>query len=215
MNGLPDVERDYRGELVRKGIHLCSLSIPIGYALLGRSTVLSILIPVTLLFLMTDLARLFSPPFREFYHSTFGWLMREHERGPGRRNLNGASYVLVAACICILVFPMIIAITAFSILIVSDTAAALVGRRFGKRKFLAKSVEGSLGFFLSAVVVVLLSPKAGLGWTEYLIGATGAAAGTVVEALPIALDDNLTIPLSVGVVMYLLYLMLFPSASFY
>lgn len=213
MSNLPDVERDYRGELFRKAIHLCSLSIPVGYALLDRPTVLLILIPVTLFFLITDLARLFAPSFRNFYHSTFGWLMRAHERGPGTRNLNGASYVLVAACICILVFPEIIAITAFSILIVSDTAAALVGRRFGKGKFLAKTVEGSLGFFLSALAVVLLSPKAGLGWEEYVIGATGAAAGTVVEALPIALDDNLTIPLSVGVVMFVLYLVLFPSTS--
>ena len=105
MSPLPDVERDYRGELFRKGIHLSSLTIPVGYAFLDRPTVLAVLIPVTALFLLTDLARLASPGFRTWYHGLFGWLMRGHEKGEGTRSLNGASYVLISATLCIFLFP--------------------------------------------------------------------------------------------------------------
>ena len=211
MKKLPDVESSYQGELYRKGIHLSSLSIPVGYALLDKGTMLAILFPVTALLVVTDFARIYSPSFRRFYHGLFGWLMREHERGPGSRSLNGASYVLLSACICILLFPQVIAITAFSILIVSDTVAALIGRRFGKKRFLGKSREGATAFLVSAILVVLLAPKVSYSPAEYLIGTAGAGIGTIVESLPIAIDDNLSIPVCIGVVMWLLYVLFLPT----
>jgi dolichol kinase len=211
MKKLPDVESSYQGELYRKGIHLSSLSIPVGYALLDRETLLWILLPLTALFLVADVTRFYSPWFRGLYHRFFGWPMREHERGPGTRNLNGASYVLLSACICILLFPTVIAITAFSILIVSDTVAALIGRKFGKKPFLGKSREGATAFFLSAVLVVLLTPKVHWSPAEYLIGTAGAGIGTVVESLPLHIDDNLSIPLSIGAAMWILYSLFLPA----
>ncbi len=210
MSWLPDVESSYQGELIRKGVHLSSLSLPIAYAFLDKWTVLWFLLPLTGFFLVTDLLRLFVPPFREFYHRLFGWLMREHERGAGTRSLNGASYVLLAACICVFFFPKVIAITAFSILIISDTVAALIGRRFGKRPFLGKSREGATAFLISALLVVIFTPKVSYVPTEYVIGAVGALVGTVVESLPIRVDDNLSIPISIGAVMWLLYGVLMP-----
>ncbi len=210
MNGLPDVESSYQGELFRKGIHLSSLSIPVGYAFLDKSTVLTILVPLTALVLLTDVLRVLVPSFREFYHRLFGWLMREHERGPGTRSLNGASYVLLSACLCIFFFPKVIAITAFSILIISDTVAALIGRRFGKHPFLGKSREGATAFLVSAIMVVLLTPKVSYSPAEYLVGMVGAGIGTIVESLPIAIDDNLSIPVCIGGVMWLLYSLFLP-----
>ncbi len=213
MKKLPDVESSYQGELFRKGIHLSSLTIPVGYALLDKGTMLAILFPVTVFLVVTDIARIYSPSFRAFYHRLFGWLMREHERSPGSKSLNGASYVLLSACICILVFPQVIAITAFSILIVSDTVAALIGRRFGTKRFLAKSREGATAFFVSAIIVVLFTPKAFWSPAEYLIGAAGAGIGTVVESLPVDIDDNLSIPLTIGAVMWILYALFLPLPS--
>jgi len=212
MNRLPDVEREYRGELIRKGIHLSSLLIPVGYSFLDRGTMLWILTPVTAVFLLTDLARLYVPSFRAWYHRLFGWLMRHHEKGSGSRHLNGASYVLLSACLCVLVFPRVIAITAFTILIVSDTVAALIGRKFGRHRFLAKTREGATGFLLSALLVVILVPKAGAGGTEYFIGGIGAVTGTVVESLPVNVDDNLSIPLTIGGIMWILYALLLPGS---
>ena len=59
MIELQSVETSYSSELIRKGIHLCSLSIPVIYYYISKDTALSILIPLTLAFGLTDLARLF------------------------------------------------------------------------------------------------------------------------------------------------------------
>ena len=96
MSTLPDVERSYLGELARKTIHLCSLSIPIVYNLINRSTALTILVPLTLFFGLSDYARHVWPSFRVLYHRWFGWLMRTHEKSDDERRLNGATYVLLS-----------------------------------------------------------------------------------------------------------------------
>jgi dolichol kinase len=129
-----------------------------------------------------------------------------------KKNLTGATYVLLSALICALIFPKVIFVTAFTILIISDTMAALIGRKFGKRKFLRKSFEGTLSFFISASIVVLFTPKVGNLPLEYLIGFIAAFVGAIVENVSYGIaDDNLTIPLSVGLTMWGLYLFFFPG----
>lgn len=49
-------EISYKQELIRKSIHLCSLSIPIAYSFLDKETALTILIPLTILAVSIDLA---------------------------------------------------------------------------------------------------------------------------------------------------------------
>ncbi len=213
MPELPSVEHHYAGEMARKAIHLCSLSIPIVYLFISRSTALAILIPLAIAFGCTDLARLYHPPTASLYQKYFGWLLRAHERSEGTKRLNGATYVLLSACICVLLFPKLIVVTAFSILIISDTSAALIGRKFGTRPFFKKSLEGTLAFLLSALVVVAVAPKAESLPLEYVIGAVAALVGAVVEAASISIDDNLSIPLSIGVVMWSLYLLLLPGVN--
>ncbi len=215
MNELPNVEQSYGAELVRKTIHLCSLSIPVVYFFTSKSFALSILLPLLLVFGISDLARMYHPEARSVYHKIFGWLLRTHERDEVRRSLNGATYVLLAACLFVWFFPKLIFITAFSILIVSDTVAALVGRKIGRRPFLKKSLEGTISFFISALVIVALAPKAEGIPTEYIIGAVAALVGTLVEAAGTWLDDNLTIPASVGSVMWLLYALVIPNVNVY
>lgn len=213
MNNLPDVERSYSGELARKAIHLSSLSIPIVYAFISKSTALTILVPLTLLVGCTDAARYLFPPFRQLYHKWLGWLMRAHEKDENGKRLTGATYVLLAATIGILILPKVIIITAFAIMIVSDTVAALIGRKFGKHRFMSKSLEGTLAFFVSAVVVVCLAPKIGHGPTEYFIGFFAALLGAVVEAMSIAVDDNISITFSIGGTMWLLYIVFLPAVN--
>ena len=47
------------GELVRKIIHFCSLSIPIGYYYLSYATMLQILIPIATVALLVDYGRFY------------------------------------------------------------------------------------------------------------------------------------------------------------
>lgn len=205
----------YRSEVLRKGIHFMSLSIPVMYALLNRETVLYILVPITVVFVTVDIAGHRSGIIRTVLLRYFGFMMRTHELEVNRLSLNGASYVLIAACLCIMVFPKLIAVTAFAILIVSDICAALVGRRFGKHKFLDKSLEGTLAFAASAVIVVMIIARL---FAESLFnestlfvfaGVAGSLVGAVIENLSprFRMDDNVSIPLSIGAAMWVIALL--------
>jgi dolichol kinase len=89
--------------------------------------------------------------------------------------------------------------------------AALVGRKFGNHKFLSKSLEGTLAFFISASIVVLFTPKVEGLFLEYLIGFIAAAVAAIVENISHGwMDDNLAIPVSIGISMWALYLLLLP-----
>jgi dolichol kinase len=214
MNEFPSVEESYGTEIIRKSIHLSSLSIPVVYFFISKTTALQILVPLTLAFVLTDLARLFVLPARRLYERFFGFLLRRHERSGARKRLNGASYVLISATICIWLFPKVIIITAFAILIVSDTAAALFGRRFGRHSFFKKTLEGTTAFLLTALVVVAAAPKVQFLMTEYVIGAAGAFVGSLVEAASTDLiDDNLSIPIAISLTMWGLYALLLPHVN--
>jgi len=212
MTALDRGSIDYKSELFRKGIHLCSLSIPVVYYFITRELALMILVPLVIISLTMDLYRYHNSSFGNFFYKIFGFLLREHEKDHDKRNLNGATYVLIAAVLTVLIFPKVIAVTAFTILIISDISAALIGRRFGKIKFLSKSLEGTSAFFITACIVILLAPKvAGLP-VEYLIGFTAAFIGAIAENISFGYaDDNLTVPLSIGITMWVLYTVLLPN----
>lgn len=213
MNVLPNVEESYSVEVMRKAIHLSSLSIPIAYFFIDREVALAILLPLTLAFTLSDLLRLYHKPTGRLYERYLGFLLRRHERNDQGRRLNGATYVLLSASVCVLLFPKVIVVTAFAILIVSDSAAALIGRRIGRHRFLGKTLEGATAFFVSAVIVVFIAPKIVYFPAEYLIGFGGALFGAIVEASPLPVDDNLSIPIAIGALMWGCYAMFLPTVN--
>ncbi len=93
-----------------------------------------------------------------------------------------------------------------------DAAAALVGRRFGTRKFRSfahmRSMEGTLAMFLASGLVMapILAGSGGLGWHQAvafsLITATVAAS---VEAGSAYGADNLTVPLAAAATLAFLF----------
>lgn len=192
------------GELVRKCIHLSSVLISVLYAYCDKETVLWVLIPLTAISLCLDYGRHYSKSLNTFVNRIFGSILREHEKDSSRKLLSGASYVFISALICVIIFPKIIAITAFTILIICDSAGALVGRRFGKHSFFDKSREGSIAFMLSGFAVVLLTPKISSSPGEIAAGMIAVIIASVVEAAStrLRLDDNFSIPLSAGAAMW-------------
>ena len=214
MNQIDQGTIHYRDELVRKLIHLSSLSIPIIYYFISTQTAAIILGVLTIGALLLDLGRHFHPSIGNIFYKIFGFLLRKHEVDKKQKNLNGATYVLIAALVGVLIFPKIIFITAFSILIISDSLAALIGRKFGQHKFLLKSLEGTLAFFVSACIVVFFTPKIGNFPEEYTIGFAAAFVGAIIENISSRLiDDNLSIPISVGFTMWILYLAILPKSE--
>lgn len=203
---------DYKFEILRKSIHMCSLSIPIVYYYITEELALKILIPLTLFSLIIDLGRYVIPSLNKYFEFLFGFLLREHERDSKKKNLSGATYVFIAAVVSLIILPKVLFITAFAVLILSDIAAALIGRRFGRHKFLAKSLEGTLAFFVVGCIVVIFTPKFADLPAEYLIAFAAIAVGAIAENISYGwADDNLVIPLSIGVSMWLLYIFYLPE----
>jgi dolichol kinase len=203
---------EYKDELMRKSIHLCSLSIPVIYYFIEKDLALKILVPLALVVLFIDVGRFYSKAIARFVDEYFGFLLRDHEKDKSKKNLNGATYVLLSAALVVFVFPKYFAITAFTILIISDILAALVGRKYGKHRFLFKSLEGTLAFFISACIVVLFTPKFEGLPVEYFVGFAAAAIGAIFENISYGwADDNMAIPISVGISLWVLYYFFIPQ----
>ncbi len=204
----------FREEVIRKLIHLTSLSIPTIYTQVSREFALSVLIPLALIALFIDIGQHFFAPIRTFMQRYFGALLRPHEKDEKKILLNGATYVLISAVLCVAIFPKVIMVTAFSILIISDISSALIGRAFGRHRFLDKSLEGSVAFAISAFLTVyVIGTIYDAPLPYFYFGALAGIVGAVAEAASIRLrmDDNLTIPLSIGFTLWGLLFLLDPA----
>lgn len=202
---------DLRYEIARKTIHLSSLSIPVIYFHVSKEVALIVLVPLFAGFFLVDLLKNFIPPVSVWYHNTFDSMLRAHELEDNKTHLNGATYITMSALLLVLFFTKLLAVTAFSMVAVSDTLAAIVGKAFGKHRFGHKSVEGSMAFLISSLVIVTVVP--GL---DPLIGVVMAVSATVTEAFMVQfgkfkVDDNLAIPLVSASVGLLCYMLFFPD----
>ncbi|MEP7145761.1 MAG: phosphatidate cytidylyltransferase, partial [bacterium] len=96
---------------------------------------------------------------REIYLKYLNKVLRFHEVKNNRPVYTGGTYLVLAYLICVLIFPKPIAITSMFIIIISDSAAAIFGKVYGKHFIGNKTIEGSLSFFISGVLIILLAPK--------------------------------------------------------
>jgi dolichol kinase len=185
-------------ELLRKGTHVGALVIPAGYYLLGlsRLQMLAIMVPIAAVMITLDVARLRNRGlWRGLVERIWGGMVRSHERAG---NFTGATYILLSVCCTVALFEKPVAVAALAFIIVGDTLAALIGRKFGRHRFGRKSVEGSSACLLGTLLVAFLTPGLPL-WVACL----GAVVATVVEALSFDIDDNISVPVLSGLVMTL------------
>jgi len=110
------------------------------------------------------------------------------------------SYWLLSSLLLLLFFNINIAYASILILAFGDTAAGFVGRNMGRLKNplnKKKTIEGSLAFFATSLFAAMLfvsTPTAII--VAFLVA--------IIESLPLKINDNLTVPLSAGLVMFLL-----------
>jgi len=195
MNDAADIALS--AELVRKAVHLFALVIPVGHYLVSFPVaVVGISIPAAVAILI-DLARFHRWKLWDVVSPLIGPIIRDHEVKGG---FTGASYILTASTIVIVVFPKSIAIAAIVFIIIGDIAAALVGRTWGKHPLIGrKSVEGSSACLISLVLVSFLIP--GLPTAA---GILGAVVATAAEAFSGKIDDNLAVPIVSGTAMFII-----------
>ena len=206
----------YWEEIKRKLIHLSSLWIAAAMLALprifgyGRWICSEIFLFCLLLTLILEhdyanggkyLGRLYGKLFKN---------MLRAEPRPGQWIVSGGAPVLMAALLVNLIFPPMIAAAAMAVMLTGDAAAALVGRKFGKHKIVnGKSLEGALSFIVVGYIFLsIIGMICGAYTSFYLLGAIGVILGAVVELFTkqIKIDDNFTIPLTVALILSLMFL---------
>jgi dolichol kinase len=198
--GTGDVDRSYiswRSELARKGIHLCSLLIPLAYYIFNPDFIIIGLFIAFVISSAVDLLRFFgNHTVKKYLGLTIGFLLRPREQ----KSFSGSTTILFAALLVYLFFELRVAAAAMVIVVVGDTAAAFIGRLIGRIRLINhKSLEGTLAFVVFSLAALTAVP--GL---SFQIGLVGALVGAVFELLPIPIDDNITVPLVAGGAMQLL-----------
>jgi dolichol kinase len=123
------------------------------------------------------------------------------ERRNGSRSMGDLLFpICIAVSAWIAEAPTIPWLCGISVLILSDTVAALVGTQVGLRRYRSfggwKSLEGSLAFFVATLLIVVLFWT----WSEGALPAFGSLlaycfAVTVVEAASGLGTDNFSVPL--------------------
>jgi dolichol kinase len=180
-------------ELLRKATHTGALIIPAGYYLLSlsKAQMLTIMIPITLVMILIDISRLRQWAFWGAIAGPLAGRMIRHHETAG--DFTGATYILLSVCWTVALYDKPIAIAALMFIMVGDTLAALIGRKYGRHKFGRKSVEGSLACLAGTVAVALIAPNLALAAALF-----GALVATVVEALSWRIDDNISVPILSG-----------------
>jgi dolichol kinase len=193
-----------KNELLRKVIHLSSVIIPISYYFLEKNFLLILVGVGTVFMILLDLFRKFIPAVNNFYVKVMGIVLRHYEVDIRKHFFTGGTFYAIGFFLTLLLFNKYIAIPAIMIMIVCDTFAALIGRRFGKHRIWNKTLEGSLAFFVAGLIIIFITPKVTGNYLEYFIAVVALSVVTLIEAMPVKIDDNVSIPVSFGIIYTLL-----------
>jgi dolichol kinase len=145
---------------------------------------------------IAEAARLLIPRVNDLAKVLVGPFMRPHEE----KGLTGAPAFTGGVFLAFLFFEPAIALASLVPLIFGDRAGLLVGKSVGRISFKGKTLEGSLACLAASFLIYIslsgLWPEVfGYGW---IVLFAASLIGTLAEALPRPFDDNLTIPIAVG-----------------
>ena len=179
-----------KNEVKRKLFHQSSLTIPIGYLLLQKETMLILTGITAFLFIITDILRFRVNFIKNLIYKICGPIIREEESS----RFFGSTYVMIGGFFTILFFEKSFAITALLYLTISDSLAAIIGSRFGRIKINNKSLIGFLSFMISGLLIGIYITNLG-----FRLAFTGAFLTAIIELIvPKKIDDNIVIPVTGG-----------------
>lgn len=189
MRGRPAERKTITKEvLMRKAVHSVGAFILVILALFGLLKAQLVILSMTTLYLASEYLRLSgrSLPF-------FSWLTRLASSEDEQRDIVMAPiWFALGALSTITLFPFKYALIGVLTLSIGDPVASLVGLSVKNRHPSpfneSKSIEGTLAGLLVAVLACAF-------FTDPITSIIGCTAGMIVEASPIPINDNLTIPI--------------------
>jgi dolichol kinase len=186
-----------RGALPRAAFHAAvGIAIAAFLFILPRLAVEITLGVITAALIALELVRLRIPAFRKRFAAWFAPLLRKEEDS----TMTGSSYYLIGCLVSVLAFPREIAVPALLFLSLGDPAATIIGTWRGRVRFRGKSLEGDLACF-AVCLAVAAAVNAVLHGPSLAVAFTGAVFAAIFQAMPLPLNDNLTIPVFSGLSM--------------
>ncbi len=185
-----------RMKLWRFLIRPAAMAFPVFLFTLGRAFTLILVGIVTLVFIVMDITRLSARRINLFLLKNAVSTFKQSERN----RLSSMTGFLIASLLIMVIFNRTIAFYAMTFLIFGDFSAKYFGLQHGRIQLFSKTVEGTLAHLLACLL-------AGAVVNEFIpmpvwMIAVGALTATVFEALPVDIDDNLTVGLTAATVMH-------------
>lgn len=183
-----------RNEIAREIIHVSGFLVPFMCMYLLNLQLVSLLIlSVTLLYIVSELARLRGTNLPPFTMIT----QRAAIEPEIHEFVTVPIFFALGIILSLILFPVPENYAAIAVLTLGDSSATLFGKKFGRTTFpfnKGKKVEGSVFGFLPAFIgaLIFVNPMKAL---------VGAFLGMLIEALPSPINDNLTVPIGSGLAM--------------
>lgn len=182
-----------RNEVIRESIHACGLFVPILSGIIGLYPVAILILLVTLLYLMSELARMERKNFPIVSFIT----QKAASQAELYEFTTAPLFFALGILFTLLLFPSPANGAAIVIFALGDSSASIFGGILGKTSIpfnKGKTLEGSIAGFAFAFLggVFIIDPVKAL---------VGAITAIVVESLPLPLNDNIVTPVVTGAIL--------------
>lgn len=169
---------------------------------------LFILVASLVFALVIESARLRNPSLNQRVLKVLGPLMRASEVN----RMSGTPHYLAATIVALAIFPKPVAVLSVLYLACGDPIASLFGILYGDRSIRfrnGKSLIGTLAGVITCTIVGFIFLRSlGMPFPTVLgLGLIGGIAGGTAELLPLDSDDNFTIPVISGFVLWLAFIL--------
>jgi phosphoserine phosphatase SerB len=183
-----------RSRGLRETVHMSSFLLSfVSIYFTGNVLLASVILFVTVLYTMSEIARI-----RGINIPILSSITWKAVNKPELYEFAASPiHFALGIAISFLIFPVPICYVAITILTLGDGFAHIFGMKFGNIRLpfnKGKNLEGSIFGFLFASLASMI-------FVNPMIALIGAAVGMIVEGLPIPVNDNLTMPLTSGLVL--------------
>ena len=177
--------------MLRKLFHITGSIIPVVYLLTDKQTALIVTAGLFVVDIVLEIMRI-----KGFMNVSF---IENNMKKEESNRLSGSFFYILSGLVTIILFEKNIAVSSLFILSIADPLSSLIGSRFGRVRFLRKSLEGTMTFFAVAFLILRVFSF------SIPIAAAGAAIAALTELFSTRfIDDNLSIPLGTALAMTLL-----------
>jgi len=172
---------------------------PIAYFYLDKKNLLLILGILGAIPIIFDLIRLYKKEINQYFFTKEKRILKIAEE----HRFSSISLFFISVFLTVLIFDKEIAIIAMVFVIFGDLFAKFFGSEYGRVKiFGEKTLEGSLAFLLACLLSgYILSFYLSLSAFSIVGGIIGA---TIIEALPLGINDNFSVAIFSSGIMYIL-----------